>query len=125
VATGYEGTVSANDVFCSGNWVVDDAARDAQTLKTELRPRSATHLAALAVLFATSSITSSVDPWREAQRGRAQMTMSAVFEPCFRRRITGTDARRLALDILRRAEKARAAFARAEAKGGVDWEGNS
>jgi hypothetical protein len=50
------------------------------------------------------------------------MTMAKFFEPCFRRRITGTDARRLALETLRRAEEAREAYAAAEAEGGIVWE---
>jgi hypothetical protein len=48
--------------------------------------------------------------------------MSSAFQTSSRRRITPLEARRLALEILHRAEAGRAAAAEAEAKQGIDWE---
>jgi len=48
--------------------------------------------------------------------------LSAPFQTSRRRRITPLEARRLALEILHRAEAGRAAAAEAEAKQGINWE---
>jgi hypothetical protein len=61
----------------------------------------------------------------ETQQHDAQMPMVTVLGARPGRRITGLEARRLALEILHRAEEAREAFAKAEAERGPDWEGTS
>ncbi len=77
---------------------------------------------ALAVLLAVSSTSSGPDPWSDNRQQRSQLTMSAPFQASRRRRITPLEARRLALEILYRAEAGRAAAAEAEAKQGINWE---
>jgi len=121
VATGYERTPSPKAVASSGNWVYGETAYDPR-MRLATPQRNIPHLAALAILVATSSISSCADPWLETRQGRAQMTMASMFDPRARRRITGLEARRLALETLRRAEEARSAFAQSEARVGVDWE---
>ena len=48
--------------------------------------------------------------------------MAGVFQPSSRRRISPLEARRIALEILQRAEAGRARAAEAEAERGVNWE---
>jgi hypothetical protein len=69
-----------------------------------------------------SSMIPGLDPWLEVQRQRAQVTVAGVFQPYGRRRISSLEARRLALEILYRAEAERAAIAEAEARRGINWE---
>ena len=48
--------------------------------------------------------------------------MTNPMEPAERRQITACEARRMALEILHRAETERAAVAQREAERGIDWE---
>jgi len=76
----------------------------------------------MAVLLAVSSMSSGPDPWFEGRRQLSRLTSSSTFQTSSRRRITPLEARRLALEILHRAEAGRAAAAEAEARQGIDWE---
>jgi hypothetical protein len=58
----------------------------------------------------------------ETQQQHVPMTGVHVLSPRVQRKLTGIEARKLALEALRRAEEARAAFACAEAEAGPDWE---
>jgi hypothetical protein len=79
-------------------------------------------LAPVAVLLAISTITAVSDPWRPVEQQRAQFSVSSNFRSSDRRRITTVEARRMALEILRRAEAGRAAVAEAEARQLEGWE---
>ncbi len=109
--------------FASGNWAFDDGTRIAVAPAPAYVRRWIMSFVGWAFVFAaTSSISSCPDPWIESQRQRAQWTMAGAFQPYGRRRISSSEARRLALEILYRAEAERAAIAQAEAERGVNWE---
>lgn len=50
------------------------------------------------------------------------LTMTSTSQTSNRRRITPLEGRKLALDILHRAEAGKAAAAEAESRQGIDWE---
>jgi hypothetical protein len=75
-----------------------------------------------AILLAVPSMSCAPDPWFLTQQQRPGSTMRSTFQTSGRRRNSAIGARRMALEILRRAETGKAAAAEAEAKRGIDWE---
>ena len=118
----YEQPMDREQLSGSANWAIDE--RVVITVPT----RAVTPLywlqqvAGSALLLAATSVTSFIDPWAQTQQQRGQATMAAVFRPYRRRRISALEARRIALDILYRAEDERARIAEEEATRGIDWE---
>ncbi len=110
----------------SGNWMLDDGARTGGAFSPRVIARRSVPVAWLGWVFTVvSSLVPGPDPWVEVQRQRAQVTMAGAFQPYRRRRISSLEARRLALEILYRAEAERAAVAEAEARRGINWEEDS
>lgn len=118
----YEQVTGRDTLSGSGNWAFDDGTRAFAGPKLAPVGRTVPQLARLALLLAISSVSSGPDPWRETQQHRSQITMTSTFQTSSRRRITPLEARRMALEILHKAEAGRAAVAEAEAKRGIDWE---
>ncbi len=119
----YEQANDRDALFGSGNWALDDGTRIAVAPAPGVAPQRIASLVRWAFVFAAiSSISSCPDPWIESQQQRAQFTMAAAFQPYGRRRISSVEARRLALEILYRAEAERVAIAQAEAERGINWE---
>lgn len=117
----YEQPIGRETLSGSANWAFDNGSH------TLFDPRvgpasSLVHFARLALLLAVSSMSSAPDPWFLTQQQPSVLTISSTFQTSSRRRIDPLEARRLALEILRRAEAGRAAAAEAEAKRGIDWE---
>lgn len=81
----------------------------------------APRLARVAIVLAISSASSGLGAWFEAGEERSLLAMTSTFPAESRRRITPLEARRMALEVLRRAEAERAAAAEAEAERGIDW----
>jgi hypothetical protein len=106
----------------SANWALDNGTQMIVDPGMGSPGWTLTQLARVALLLAVSCMTAGPDPWFRAERQRARLTVSTAFQTRGRRRITALEARRLALDILHRAEAGRAAAAEAEAKRGIDWE---
>ena len=80
------------------------------------------HHAGLAAMLAVSPMTFGVDPWFPDRRRQASLTLEATFEAIAGRPISLLEARRIALQILARAEQERSRFADEEARRGIDWE---
>lgn len=106
----------------SGNWAFDNGEHALFHPRLSPASRSLVHLVRLALLMAVSSMSSAPDPWFLTQQQRSVSAMSSTFQRSSRRRITPLEARRMALEILRRAEAGRATAAEAEAKQGIEWE---
>jgi hypothetical protein len=110
----------------SGNWALDNGTRSTGALAPRVFARRAPPVAWFGWVFTVvSSLVPGPDPWVEVQQQRAQVTMAGAFQPYRRRRISSLEARRLALEILYRAEAERAAIAEAEARRGIHWEEDS
>lgn len=105
----------------SANWAVEGAVSVTSSTQTTSIPRWLRH-ASLTILLAASSVSSFADPWAQTRQQRGRATMTAVFRPCRRRRISAIEARRIALSILYRAEEERLRIAEEEAARGIDWE---
>lgn len=107
----------------SGNWTLDEVASGGRAAPKCVRPGfSLPQLARLALLVAISSVSSGLDPWLQTRQRRSPLTLTSTFQTSTRRRITPSEARRMALEILHRAEAERAAIAFVEARQGIDWE---
>lgn len=117
----YEHAADRERLYGSGNWSVDNGTHPVLSSAVPPSRRSLLHWAQVAFLAAASSMTSGPDPWSEPQR-RARITVASMFRTSNRRRITPREARRMALDLLYRAEAERAAAAQAEAERGIAWE---
>ena len=118
----YERPIGRETLSGSANWSFDNGTHTPFDPRVSAAGRSLGHFARLALLLAVSSMSSAPDPWFLTQQQRSQLTMSSTFQTSSRRRITPLEARRMALEILYRAEAGRAAAAEAEAKRGIDWE---
>ncbi len=119
----YEQPTGREMLSGSANWAFDNGANTIFAARIGAVSRALSQWAGLAaVLLAVSSMSSGPDPWSETPRQRSQLTMTAPFQTRRRRRITPLEARRLALEILHRAEAGRAAAAEAEARQGINWE---
>ena len=77
--------------------------------------------AGLGFALAISPVTFGVDPWFVDRRRLSAVTQCAPADAPQRRRITRQDARRIALLVLLKAEKARCQFAEEESRRGIDW----
>jgi hypothetical protein len=77
--------------------------------------------AALALILAVSPVTCGVDPWFADRRRQAAATVGSFLQPISRRRVTVVQARSLALEILRVADRERALLAEEEARRGINW----
>ena len=118
----YEQPTGRETLSGSANWAFDNGTHAIFDPRIGPVSRTLSQLARLTVLLAVSSMSSGPDPWSETQQQRSQLTMSSTFQTSSRRRITLQEARRMALDILHRAEAERAAVAQAEAERGINWE---
>jgi len=120
----YEEGVQQESPIGSADWAFDDGTRSVPGLHLGAVRRRVPPLARWGLVFTViSSLSPCPDPWIEAQKQRGQLTMASAFQPySSRRRISSLEARRLALEILYRAEAERAAIAQAEAERGIDWE---
>jgi len=119
----YEVPTGQETLARSANWTFDNGTRTIFDPRVRPANRVLSQLARVAaVLLAVSPMTTGPDPWSDARQQRSQLTLSSTFQTSSRRRITPLEARKMAMDILRRAEDGRAEAAEAEAKQGVDWE---
>lgn len=118
----YEQPVAGETLSGSANWAIDNGTPVVVEPRVGTTSRSLSQLARLAFVLAVSSMSSGPDPWFETQQQRVEFAMNNTFRTNSRRRITPLEARRMALDILHRAEAERAAVAQAEAQRGIDWE---
>lgn len=117
-----EQPVDRNSLSGSGNWTIDNGTHTLPDLRVAPMSRRLIQLAAVAFFWAVSSMSSGPDPWSLIQHEPSQLTRSSTIQGSSRRRLTPLEARRLALEILRRAEAGREAAAEAEARRGIDWE---
>lgn len=78
--------------------------------------------AGMAIALAISPVSCGSDPWFLDRKRRVPTTVEALFRPVLGRPITIQEARKIALEILARAEQERLEFAEAEARRGIDWE---
>jgi len=120
----YEQATDRDALSGSANWDFDNGTHPTvrPRIAAPSRTRSCQRLRFCAMLLAVSSMTAVPDPWCETQHQRSQLTMSSTLQTISRRRITPLEARKMALEILYRAEKERADVAQAEAERGVSWE---
>ena len=118
----YEQPIGRETVSGSANWSFDNGTHTPIDPRVGAVSRSLAQFARLAVLLAVSSMTAGPDPWSETRQQRYQLTMSSTFQTSSRCRITPLEARKMAMEILHRAEVGRAAAAEAEAEQGIDWE---
>ena len=119
----YEQPADRETLSSSANWAFDNGIHAIFDPTIGPLSRTLSQFARLAaVVLAVSTMSSGPDPWSETRQQRSRLTMSTTFQISRRRRITPLEARRLALEILHRAEAGRAAAAEAEAKQGINWE---
>jgi len=118
----YEQPMGRETLAGSGNWAFDNGTHTLFDPRVSRASRSLAQFARLALLLALSSMSSAPDAWFLTQQQRSTSTMSSTFRTSSRRRVTLREARRLALEVLYRAEAERAVAAQAEAERGIDWE---
>jgi len=120
----YEEGVHQETPVGSADWAFDDGTRSVPGLRLGAIRRRPPPLARWGLVFTViSSLSPCPDPWLEAQKQRGQLTMASAFQPyTSRRRITLLEARKMALEILYRAEDGRVKAAQAEAERGINWE---
>jgi len=78
--------------------------------------------AGVAIALAISPVSCGIDPWFVDRRRQIATSVGSLFRPIVGRPITILEARRIALEVLARAEQDRVQFAEAEARRGIDWE---
>ena len=123
IAIGY-GRSTERDTFSgSGNWAFDNGP--SSDCRAKVFRCGSGHAESGLTCVSPSDLVDDVPVlilgWMFRQPG-GQSTMAGVFQPSSRRRISPLEARRIALEILQRAEAGRARAAEAEAERGVNWE---
>lgn len=123
----YEEGVHQETPTGSAHWAFDEGTGSVCGLHLGAFRRRVPPLARWGFAFTViTSLSPYPDPWIEAQKYRGQLTMASAFQPCVsRRRITLLEARKMALEILYRAEEGRAKAAQAEAERGINWEAST
>jgi hypothetical protein len=119
----FEQATDRENLSGSGNWAFDNGTHALATAAPLVGfTQGAPQLARFALLLAISSVSSGFDPWFVSQQQPSPLTTTRTFEISSRRRIGPVEARKMALEILRRAEADRLAVAQAEAAREIDWE---
>jgi hypothetical protein len=118
----YDQPVGREGFSGSGNWAFGEATTGGNGHRLVAPVRPLRQLAGWALLLAATTLTSAADPWAEQQKEQSQATTASAFRPSTKRRISLAEARKLALDILYRAERRREQTAREEAARGINWE---
>lgn len=106
-------------IQASGDWQLSAAMT---TLLGWGIPTKGIRDAGIAIALAISPVSCGSDPWFLDRKRRVPTSVEALFRPVLGRPITILEARKIALEILARAEQERLQFAEAEARRGIDWE---
>jgi hypothetical protein len=117
------GTYDSGDNYvASGDWTFGktDPINNGRRLTMPVRPLPRKFVG-LALLFATS-LTFAADPWATKRGEQSAITVTTAYRMPTRRRLSPSEARKIALDILYRAENRRKQTAMKEAACGIDWE---
>lgn len=103
-------------VPATGCWSVNTEPRQVSPL------RRALNAAGVAVVVFGTPLTGIADPWQADDRRRSALTRAMLLQTPSGRRVTLGEARRLAFELLRRAESERLEAARREADAQFAWE---
>ncbi|MEW6248029.1 MAG: hypothetical protein AB1555_15120 [Nitrospirota bacterium] len=106
------------DISASGHWSESFVKRPEMPWVTNMRVQ----LAGMLLANATSPATAAPDYWFVEGQRRGTLT-AAWVEGVVGRRITRSEALRIAAQILQQAEQERLEFAAREAERGIQWEG--
>jgi hypothetical protein len=85
-------------------------------------PQGVLRNAGVALVLAISPANYGTGPWFTDRRKESAGTLGSVSRSLVRRQITILEARRIALEVLARAEHQRVRFGEEEAHRGIDWE---